>query len=167
MSKISIFLTIVLSTLFFSACAPLAQNPDEFRAQFRDSTGMKSITVDKSYKKVRAQWLKNANRCLHKRINIIGGGFGTTYQDYTPKVIEKSGKMVLSVQWHMKDLVTAGGKAPKDGVYLFVADAIPQGKKKTRIDFYFSPTWDTTDAILKAVTAWSKGRDGCPVLVGK
>lgn len=82
---------------------------------------------------------------------------------YKPTVMLSENKAELHVQKHVHGAVSIGGKEPDGGHYFLVVDAIPLGKKKTKVDFYYGTIGN--GLILQAVKGWATGENpGCPDL---
>ena len=119
--------------------------------------------VNRSYRDVASTFQRKAPECLNMAVRTVSQTT-TSYQnivtEYTPTVNVTEQRTELHVQQLHKTGVIYPSKPPAGGIYLFVADATPQGNK-TRIQIY-GPS-KGYDVLHRAVRGWATGENlGCP-----
>jgi len=163
--------------MFFSAAAVLSgcsmhhpQNAQEFRtaAVASSMASIETIEVKRPYKKVVKTFKKYTDKCLAKAYEItscVNGACSTSVQTYTPTLISTRAGTELHLQLDMSNMmnVSTVSEIPENGMYVLVLDAVPVGKKTTKIELY-SGKWGYS-GIKKAVKGWASGEvKGCPDL---
>ncbi|HEY9052168.1 MAG TPA: hypothetical protein VIQ03_11525, partial [Gammaproteobacteria bacterium] len=82
---------------------------------------------------------------------------------YNPTVTITDKRAELHLQQNYESGVMTVSKVPPGGYYLFVVDATPIGKNKSKVDIY-GPTMGY-DTVIKAFKGWATGKNlGCPDL---
>ena len=126
-------------------------------------TKTESYEVNRSLSAVAATFQRRAPECLKVSVRTVSQT-ATSYQniltEYTPTVLAGKERVELHVQQLHKTGVIYPSKPPEGGIYLFVADATPEGKR-TRIQIY-GPS-KGYDVLHRAVRGWAEGNNlGCP-----
>ncbi len=142
------------------------QTAEEFRqavAAGAMMTKTESYEVSRPFRAVAETFRKRAPECLRVSVRTVSQT-GTSYQniltEYTPTVVAGGERAELYVQQLHKTGVLYPSKPPEGGIYLFVADATPQGNR-TRIQIY-GPSRGY-DVLHRAVRGWASGENlGCP-----
>lgn len=160
---------ILVATL--SGCMSMPKNADEFRRMAPRSSMIKleQFEVDRPFREVARTFRQRADTCLKVRVTTnTSGGYGshpTTFkQDYLPTTRITRRRAELHVQQHIEgtNLIKVH-KEPEGGYYLLVADAVPVGRSRTRIDLY-RPTMGH-GVLSQSVRNWATGENlGCPDL---
>jgi hypothetical protein len=156
------------------ASGPTPQNA----AQYRSAVGkggmgasLETYEVNRSYKEVAATLKAKANECLKARLvetECINRSCKDREIIYTPTVVSGPKGTELHLQWRRvpMDSYFAGGPPPPTGMYIMVADALPAGKNKTRLNVY-APS-SLFRSAPDAVKHWANGTNmGCPNFAGK
>src|SRR5262245_39357295 len=157
-----------ITALLLASCAiKQPQNPEDFRTAVRGGAMMtktESYEVNRPLREVAATFQRKAPECLPVTVRTVSQT-STSYQniltEYTPTVVAGGERAELHVQQLHKTGVIYPSKPPPGGVYIFVADAIPDGAKRTRIQIY-GPSRGY-DVLHRAVRGWATGENlGCP-----
>ena len=159
----------LLATLFSAGCAiHHPQTAEEFRKALPGATfGKKeTLTVNRDFRSVGKTFQKMAPKCLHKRVTSTSSGY-MHYQvvttDYNPTVKISKDRAELHLQQDHVQGVMNVSKKPSGGYFLMVVDAIPVGKKETRIDIYAPSVGH--NHVITAIKGWATGKNvGCPDL---
>jgi hypothetical protein len=130
---------------------------------------LEQFEVNRPFRQVAQAFEDRANVCLRVQVTSTStGGYGshaTSFsQDYLPTTKVTGSRAELHVQAHIEgtNLIKVH-EEPTGGYYLLVADAIPIGRNRTRIDLY-RPTIGH-DVLIKSVRGWATGENlGCPDL---
>ncbi len=168
----NILITLLMgSFILVAGCAPVPQNPGEFRLAVDKGAFMsnKDVSeVNRSYSRVSRSIKKMAPKCLNKRItttsrthNKYGGSTRTIVTDYTAKVRKSKKKTELSWQQNIVSGSKMIGNIPEGGFYSLVADFEPAGRKKTKVTIYGN---SMQKKIFNAIKSWAKGKTLCPDL---
>jgi hypothetical protein len=156
-----------------AACAVLAscaqnypQNAQEFRQAAPGAfMGTKhSFEANRSVREIGKTFEARAPECLNVRVRTVSQT-STSSQNivarYKATVVATADKAELHLQRHFESGVLVPGKEPPGGLYILVADAVPVGKGKTRIDIY-GPS-KGADVLFRAINGWASGDNlGCP-----
>ena len=167
--------SVVVATLFgfmLSGCALMTGHPQSAE-EFRQAVGPGKLLakhdiyeVDRPFKKVAADFKKKAPECLDIRIETTSRtnrSYQVVSTRYKVTVVVNKERAELHVQQHHEKGVMNVTKEPEGGYYLIVADAIPIGKKKTKIDIYYPSFGFGT--MVGAIKGWTRGKvKGCPDL---
>jgi hypothetical protein len=170
MRKFSV-LGLMLALLFISGCAlHLPQTAEEFR-QVAPGAFMSKVVnfeVNRPLSQVSSSYKKMAPKCLDKRVTSTstryskyGGQTSTVVVDYKPTVKATKTKAEVHVQQKFVSGVISVQKEPPGGVYLLVADAVPAGRKKTKVTIYTASVYKE---LIKGIENWSNGKHLCPDL---
>ena len=155
------------AALSLASCAvKQPQNAEEFRKAVGGGAMMTktdSYEVNRPLRDVAATFQRKAPECLKVAVRTVSRTT-TSYQniltEYTPTVLAGKERVELHVQQLHKTGVIYPSKPPEGGIYLFVADATPEGKR-TRIQIY-GPS-KGYDVLHRAVRGWAEGNNlGCP-----
>jgi hypothetical protein len=147
-----------------SSCATAPMSPDEFKQKIPGAFMGKvvNLEVDRPFNQVANSYKKMAPQCLNKRItttsttyNEYGGQTSRVVSDYKATVVAKKDMAEIYVQQKFVSGVMSIGKEPTDGHYLLVADAVPAGKKKTKVTIYTASVYKK---LIAGVENWSKGK---------
>jgi hypothetical protein len=160
---------ISIMLIYLSACSiHHPQSAEEFRQVIPTAFmgGVESFEVDRSFKDIGATFQKKAPQCLNIKIESVTQS-NTSYHRvvtaYNPSVRISADKAEMILQQHHESGVIAVSEVPKGGYYLFVVDAIPLAKNKSKVDIY-GPTMGY-DTLIKAIKGWATGTNlGCPDL---
>jgi hypothetical protein len=156
----------LLGGLLLAACVQQPQNAEGFRKAVAGGAMMtktESYEVNRPLRDVAATFRRRAPECLKVTVRTVSQTT-TSYQnivtEYTPTVNVTEQRTELHVQQLHKTGVIYPSKPPAGGIYLFVADATPQGNR-TRIQIY-GPS-KGYDVLHRAVRGWATGDNlGCP-----
>ena len=158
---------IVIAALSLAACAvKQPQTAEEFRKVAPGAMFMKTETyeVNRSLRDVASAFQRRASECLRVTVRTVSqttGSYQNIVTDYTPTVVVNNERAELHVQQLHKTGVLYPSKPPAGGVFIFVADAFPDGAKRTRIQIY-GPS-KGYDVLHRAVRGWASGESmGCP-----
>ena len=168
MNKVLISLGLSITFLTSGCSIKHPQTAEEFRQGVPTAfLGTKeSYTVNRSFKKVAANWKKQAPKCLDVRVRTESRT-STSYQvivtKYNPTVIVGKKKAELHLQQLHEKGVMNISKVPPKGYFMMVFDAVPVSKNKTRIDYY-GTSLEHFSHITTAVKNWANGKSGCPDL---
>ena len=165
-----IMLPFLLAVAGLSACSMhIPQNAQEFRVGAAESgfAEIETIEVKRPYSTVVSTFKKYTNKCLSMAYQVsscVNGACSSSVQTYTPTLITTKTATEMHVQLDVSNAHYLGdSEPPKNGMYILVLDAAPQGKKATRIQLY-SGKWGYS-GIKKAVLGWADGTvKGCPDL---
>lgn len=163
--------TALISTVlcYASACSiHHPQSAEEFRKVIPTAFmgGVETFEVNRSFKEVGATFQKKAPQCLNIKTESVTQS-STSYHRvvtaYKPSVFISANKAELHLQQHHESGVMNVSEEPKGGYYLFVVDATPAGKNKSKVDIY-GPTMGY-DTLITAFKNWAAGTNlGCPDL---
>lgn len=161
-----VLILAVSSSMFLSGCLSNPMSSDEFRKIAKGGhmfVKTESLTVERSLAAVGGTFKKKAPECLEVQMTsqkkpVIGfAGAPRVYAISRSTVLVSARKVELIVQ--VKSVGNMA-KEPEGGNYIFVADVVPAGANKVRMDVYRAPR---TDALLAAVKGWATGKMlGCP-----
>lgn len=168
------FLCIVLVSGLASGCAtaPMPQTAEEYRQIVAKDeifgTLFETYEVNQPYSKVAATLKAKAKECLDLKL-AFEQCIKRSCQDfdvfYTPTVLSQARKTELHVQWRRtpENAIYTNGKPPAKGPYILVADAVPAGNGKTRMNIY--TTKHVYTLLPPAIKHWASGTNmGCPNL---
>jgi hypothetical protein len=162
------FLSGALLGLLAGCAVQQPQSAEEFRKAAPGAMFLKteSYEVNRPLREVAATFRRKAPECLNVAVRTVSQT-STSYQniltEYTPTVRVAPERAELHVQQLHKTGVIYPSKPPAGGVYIFVADAIPEGARRTRIQIY-GPS-KGYDVLHRAVRGWATGENlGCPDL---
>jgi len=143
------------------------QTAEEFRKAVGGGAMMtktESYEVNRPLRDVAAAFQRRAPECLRVSVRTVSqttGSYQNILTEYTPTVLAGGERAELHVQQLHKTGVLYPSKPPPGGVYIFVADAYPEGAKRTRIQIY-GPSRGY-DVLHRAVRGWASGENmGCP-----
>lgn len=161
-----LFIPIIL---FFNGCSiHHPQTAEEFRLGVPTAFlgGVETFEVDRSYKDIGKTFQKKAPQCLGVTIESVSQS-STSYSrivtTYNPSVQITDKRAELHLQQEYKSGVMTVSKVPPGGYYIFVVDATPIGKNKSKVDIY-GPTMGY-DTLIRAFKGWATGKNmGCPDL---
>lgn len=142
------------------------QTAEEFRKVAPGAMFMKTETyeVNRALRDVASTFQRRAPECLKVTVRTVSqttGSYQNIVTQYTPTVVVVGERAELHVQQLHKTGVLYPSKPPEGGVYIFVADAYPEGGKRTRIQIY-GPS-KGYDVLHRAVRGWATGENmGCP-----
>lgn len=162
------FAAVALGSLWISGCVSHPQTADEFRKAVPGAmtAGVETFEVDRPLSQVANTFEKLGPTCLAKTIKTTSRtnmSYQVIVTTYKPTVLVTPKKAELHVQFHHDQGVVNVSKEPAGGYYLLVADAIPLGQSKTRIDLY-RPSMGH-GVLIQAVRNWATGENvGCPDL---
>lgn len=167
--KRTLVLPLLLIVAMTAGCIGKApQTPDEFR-QFISSSMLgkhECYEVARSTKDIGKTFQKYGDKCLDKRIEVFSQ-HGTVSQHvitkYTPTLIVNNNRVEFHLQEKDEHGVISVYEEPEGGQYLFIADIVPVGTSKSKVDFY-RPALGYGD-ISTALKNWIEGKNlGCPDL---
>lgn len=167
--KTSIILFFIFLSALISGCSiHHPQTAEEFRLGVPTAFlgGVETFEVDRSYKDIGKTFQKKAPQCLGVTIESVSQS-STSYSrvvtTYKPTVIITDKRTELHLQQNFDSGVMTVSQVPPGGYYLFVVDATPIGKNKSKVDIY-GPTMGY-DTVIKAFKGWATGKNlGCPDL---
>jgi hypothetical protein len=165
------FIPAIILITAISGCGTMPKTAEEFRRMEPGSSFVKleQFEVNRPFRQVAKTFRERADACLRIRVttNSSGGyrSHPTTFkQDYLPTMRITKRRAELHIQQHIEgtNLVKVH-KEPDGGYYLLVADAIPIGRNRTRIDLY-RPTMGNS-VLNQSIRNWATGENlGCPDL---
>lgn len=164
-----VFLAVTVAVMAGCASTPTPQNPDEYRTAISKGVfGAKvdTYTVNRPYSAVAKTLQDKTTECLPAKTaeKRCTAGVCKHFQSiYKPTLLKDSNKTELHVQYKREpdDGIYMGGKPPSDGMYIIVADAVPDGPKATKMTVY-APTMYFVH-MPNAVKHWVNGTNlGCP-----
>ena len=164
-----VLLAVAAAVISGCSSTPTPQNPDEYRAVISKGTfGTKvdTYTVKSPYSKVAKVLQDKTKECLPAKVaekSCTAGVCKAFKSIYKPTLLKSSNKTELHVQYEREpdDGIYLGGKPPADGMYVIVADAVPDGPKATKMTVY-APTMYFVH-MPAAVKHWVNGTNlGCP-----
>jgi len=174
MKQILLHVVVIASLVSGCATPPTPQNAQEFRTvvtQGAYGTFIESFVVNRPYKEVAAIVKAKTNECLNAKVdyksctNTTSSSTCKNYADtYVAKVVDGAGKTEVRVQFRRAGEgvgeIHLGGKPPADGSYIMVADIMPAGNSKTKIEMYRTTFFK---AVPGAIRHWSNSTSqGCP-----
>ena len=165
----TIILFFILTSVLISGCSlHHPQTAEEFRLGVPTAflVGVETFEVERSYKDIGKTFQKKAPQCLGVTIETVSQS-STSYSRivtrYNPTVTITDKRAELHLQQNYESGVMTVSKVPPGGYYLFVVDATPIGKNKSKVDIY-GPTMGY-DTVIKAFKGWATGKNlGCPDL---
>ena len=165
--RISAFI-IAIASVFLTGCASIPNTAGEFRDIAKGGHMLlkkpESFVVDRPLSAVVSTFKKRAPECLVLEATsqskpVIGfAGSPRVYATTKPTIVASAEKMEF-----YRQLRTIGNmlKEPEGGQYMFLVDATPVDKQKTRIEIY--RTAIRSDTLMEAITGWATGKNmGCP-----
>lgn len=170
MSK-SILLLTGLACVLLSGCAAMTGHPqtaDEFRKAVPGAfmAEVETFEVDRPFSEVARTFQEKAPECLNvsvRTVSRVNMSYQVIVTTYKPTVLVNGERAELHVQFHHEQGVLNVTKEPDGGYYLLVADLIPMGRNRTRVDLY-RPSMGH-DVLVKGVKGWAKSpNSGCPDL---
>jgi hypothetical protein len=164
-----VLLGIAVAVMTGCSSMPTPQNPDEYRkgvAEGAFGTKVDTYIVNRPYSAVAKVLQEKTKECLPARLTeerCVKRNCRDYQVTYKPTLLKDSKKTELHVQWKREpdNDTYLGGKPPADGMYVIVADAVPDGPKATKMTVY-APTMYFVH-MPAAVKHWVNGTNlGCP-----
>ena len=163
-----VFISVLLFAMSLSACIEIKhpQTAGEFRKAVPGAFMSKvdSYVVNQPLNKVAGKFKRLAKPCLDVTVKSESRthmSYQVIVTNYTPTVRVGKNKAELHLQQKHEKGVMNVSKQPEKGYYLMLFDAVPAGKRKTRITYY-GPS-SGFDHIRNAVNDWAAGKsNSCP-----
>lgn len=176
-------LGLIASILMVAGCADmlgaiipkteLPKSPEEFKAAASKTPHIANQTyvVDRSLKDIHASWVRNANKCLGRKITIerYTKNFGikqvmdTVTITYTPSMNVANNEIELAVQ-ELRD-TPSNAVMPENGYYFAVINARQISSNKVKVTAYNMTRPLDYARVTKATQLWAEGKsNGCPDL---
>lgn len=164
-----VFLGVIVAVMAGCSSAPMPQNPDEYRDLISKGifgAKVETYTVNRPYSAVTKVLQDKTKECLPAQVSgtrCTAGVCKYYKSSYKPTLLKGSKKTELHVQLTIEpdDAIYMNGRPPKDGTYIIVADAVPDGPKATKMTVY-APTMVYVH-MPNAVKHWVNGTNlGCP-----
>lgn len=164
-------LTCTLFIALLSGCAVMSGHPqtaEEFRQAVPGAFlgEVESFEVNRPFSDVAGTFRKKAPECLDMTIKTTSRtrmSYQVIITTYNPTVLVNAERAELHLQQHHEAGVLNVTKEPEGGYYLLVADAVPVGKNRTRVDLYRPSAG--FDVLTRGIKGWATGDVlGCPDL---
>jgi hypothetical protein len=170
MRLMHIFVFAAVATLAGCAIGPTPQTPKQFRdgvAKGGFGTMHETYQVAGPYRRVSARMKRKAAECLNRTMTLqscINGSCSNTDYIFHSRFNESRHGSELDVQLKLEPdhSIYLGGKPPKGGMYVAVADIMPASDGKTSIAMY-GTDMGMFKYIPIAVKHWADNSNlGCP-----
>jgi hypothetical protein len=144
---------------YLTGCAAVPLTSEEFRASVRqEGSHIDSYTANRPFGEVSRTVKKMSDECLNFSMMTVKNGNAQKPWGYANTTFIGSAKQAeLRFQRKVPGQI---GTYPENGMYFLVADMIPAGAGKTKVDVYY---WDNAAPAAKAIRGWASGDMlGCP-----
>lgn len=150
------------------ACGSLPMSSEAFRALAREGHAelrSDGFVVNRSLADVGTSLERLAKACLQLRadtraVGLFNTGGAHPYATSTPVVRATPQRVELSLQLDYK-ATTKVRQEPEGGFYILVAEAVPEGPRRTRVDVYRARA--KSDTLFDALKGWASGETlACP-----
>lgn len=148
-----------------AGCGPLPQTAQEFRERIPGwSVGyLETLEVDRPYQDVSKMFQAKAPECLNLQVRYVEHTRTRSFNSlltYKATVVVGDKRTELHLQRRYDGNFFTVYKEPEGGQYVVVADAMPLAANRTKVDIYRYRR--DVGVVVKAITAWANGQNGCP-----